>query len=87
MEYINYGENKISIMCVIFHVYFVHEFPGERERERCVWMHIVWHTKDRIWVMKSSEMNEEETFRVDCAEEEAWTLGFLMAEPVAVLLH
>lgn len=35
----------------------------------------------------AQEAEEEETFRVDCAEEEAWTLAFLRAEPVAVLLH
>lgn len=31
-------------------------------------------------------MGDEETFRVDCAEEEVWTLAFFGAEPLAALL-
>lgn len=51
---------------------------AEREREGGGW---------GLCAMESREADEEETFRVDCAEEEAWTLAFLRAEPVAVLLH
>jgi hypothetical protein len=48
---------------------------GERETEGDASMHkkndTFWNTKDRVWVMERSESGEEETFRVDCADEEA----------------
>ena len=78
---------------ISYHYYIICQFLSvlaarisriwEREREREREM----HTKDRPSWGYGKQWDEEETFRVDCAEEEAWTLGFLLAEPVSVLLH
>jgi hypothetical protein len=40
----------------------------------------------RLHELKIILRRDEETFRVDCADEEVWTLAFLGAEPVALLL-
>jgi hypothetical protein len=48
------------------------ERERQREMPRCTKKNdTFWNTKDRVWVMERSESGEEETFRVDCADEEA----------------
>ena len=42
--------------------------------------------QNQVFPRLQKQMGDEETFRVDCAEEEVWTLAFFGAEPLAALL-
>jgi len=43
--------------------------------------------QNQVFPRLQKQMGDEETFRVDCAEEEVWTLAFLFGtEPLAALL-